>query len=350
MSASAVMTIRGGKSAPIANPSKTMTPGTHDCFHWDELEGHPTEVRHPIGPKLWLLVLLCLLYCVSAFWRTLPTEATQPDPLADFLRRYLSQTGGYRHVFYRFRGSEADWAVYSRPEKVIQSDAAFTYGLIGHGKRLTVYRWPENTDASSLKPAELMNQGQELEFHDFKAPISVEEESNSRFFSYVEEKKIKYSRWLSFREGTVPCGEVSLSLTQPRYHFGFNQQHSDAHVTNDGSQQISLEDLQSHKPVILLWICQKVYLSQKVSLSLADCRDGMVAVQPPKKLWFLIAVARLKTFLSDAWAILALSLMMTGLGLLAAEQLLAAPILTQHPINYGLRRTPRFKKGAERVG
>ena len=327
-----------------------MTQGTHDCFHWDELEGQAPEVRHPIRPRLWLLVLLCLLYCVSALWRTLPTEATQSDPLADFLRRYLSQTGGYRHVFYRLHGSEADWAVYSRPDKVIQSDANFTYGLIGHGKRLAVYRWPDNADALYLKPGELMKQGQELESYDFKAPISVEEESNSRFFSYVEEKKIKYSRWLSFREGSVPCGEVSLSLTQPRYRFLFNQHHNDAHVTNDGSQQISLEDLQSHKPVTLLWTCQKVYLSQKVSLSLADCQDGMVAVQPPKEFWFLIAVARLKIFLSDAWAILALSLMITGLALLAAERLLTAPKLTQHPINDGLRRISTFKKSSKRIG
>lgn len=311
-----------------------MTPGTNDCFHWDELEGQALEARHPIRPRLWLLVLLCLLYCVSAFWRTLPTEAAQSDPLADFLRRYLSQTGGYRHAFYRLRGSEADWAVYSRPEKVIQSDTNFTYGLIGHGKRLAVYRWPKNADAPFLQPGEMIKQGQELESYDFKAPISVEEKSNSRF-----------SRWLSFREGSVPCGEVSLSLTQPRYCFLFNQQHNVAHVTNDGNQQISLGDLQSHKPVTLLWTCQKVYLSQKVSLSLADCREGMMAIQPPKEFWFLIAVARLKTFLSDAWAILALSLMITGLALLAAERLLTAPKLTQHPVNYGLRRASTKRVG-----
>lgn len=60
-----------------------MTSGTNDCFHRYELEGQAPEMRHPISPKLWLLVLLSLLYCVSAFWRTLPTEATQSDPLAD---------------------------------------------------------------------------------------------------------------------------------------------------------------------------------------------------------------------------------------------------------------------------
>lgn len=317
----------------------TREPVAENHFHWDNLDEPARTVSRSSHKKLWFVVVLSFLYCVSAFCRTQPTGHAQRDPLADFIRKYLSQTGGYRHVFYRLHGGEADWAVFSRPEKAIQP-APYCYTLVGHGKRLAIHQYPAKINPYS-KPEQLELQGRELDSHEFRAQISVKEESNSRFFSSVEDTHLRYSRWLSFSEGSVPCGEVTVSLTQPRFSFLFNRQHQDAYMTCNGVQHISLEDLEHQKTLTLFWDCQRVCLQQQVSLSLADCRDGQVAVQPPRKFWILVGAARLKAFINDGWAVLALSLLTAGLALLAAERLLTASRPAKHSVDHGILRFRR---------
>lgn len=310
----------------------TAQAAVENGFHLDEMD--PAD-RRPFQRKLLLVMVLSFSYCVSVLCRTTPARSSE---LATFLREYLSQTGGYWHTLYRPTGLKANWVVFSRPDKSIQRESAFCYSLSGHGKRLSIYRFPCKQDSVEL--SQLTRRGQEIGYHEFRAPISVEEETNSRFFSSGEDSRLlKYSRWLSFSEGSNMCGEVTVSLTQPRLSFLFNQQHELAKVTCHENQHVSLEDLQQLKEIKILWRDnQNVCLEQQVCLSLADCREGQVAIQPPKKFWLMVIAARFKAFLLNGWAVFSLSLFTASLALLGADRFLSAPKPAKQSTDQGISR------------
>lgn len=313
-------------------------PAEGNLFRRDDLDEVASAAKRPFHRKLLLVVVLSFSYCVSVFCNTTPARSSE---LETFLRKYLSQTGGYWHSFYRPIGLKTNWVVFSRPDKaMLRESAPSCYTLTGRGKRLTIYRYPYRKDGVALSLDQLSRQGQEIAYREFRAPISVEEENNLRFFSYDDKlRNLKYSRWLSFSEGPNRCGEVTVSLTQPRLSFLFNQQHEITNVTYDGLQHISLEDLKQPKDVKLLWRdCQNVCLEQQVRLSLADCREGQIAIQPPKKFWLMVVAARFKAFFVNGWAVLSLALFAASAALLGADRFLSASRPAKQSISHGISR------------